>query len=98
KQHMSTQVYNLGVSEEHTYIANNIAVHNCHSFYQFYTHELTIDERVDYVQRNDVLRTQWVTDDVRHSETELWLNAHNVPTRALSCQLYQRKRNCAFVA
>lgn len=90
KQHMSTQVYNLGVSEEHTYIANNIAVHNCHSFYQFYTHELTIDERVDYVQRNDVLRTQWVTDDVRHSETELWLNAHNVPTRALSCQLYQR--------
>ena len=62
----------------------------CHSFYQFYTHELTLDERVDYVQRNDVLRTQWVTDDVRHSETELWLNAHNVPTRALSCQLYQR--------
>ena len=28
-------VYNIGLDEEHTYIVNNIANHNCHSFFQF---------------------------------------------------------------
>ena len=36
-----TFVYNLDVEDEHTYIVDNFATHNCHSLYQFYTYELT---------------------------------------------------------
>ena len=32
----NTNVYNFDVEEDHTYIVNNISVHNCHVVYQFY--------------------------------------------------------------
>lgn len=39
-----TFVYNLEVEEEHTYIVNNIATHNCHSAFHVTTHELREQE------------------------------------------------------
>ena len=32
-------VYNFDVNEDHTYIVNNVCVHNCHSLYQFYVND-----------------------------------------------------------
>lgn len=40
-----TFVYNLDVGEEHTYIVENFATHNCHTLYQFYTYDLSASEK-----------------------------------------------------
>lgn len=48
------EVYNLDVGEEHTYTVNNIVNHNCHAFIQFFTRELSIQERLDFL----VVRTE----------------------------------------
>ena len=32
-------IYNFDVDKDHTYIVNNICVHNCHSMYQFYVND-----------------------------------------------------------
>lgn len=41
-------VYNLEVEEENTYIADNIATHNCHTLYQFSVRKLSLLEALQY--------------------------------------------------
>jgi len=41
KKYENTNVYNFDVEEDHTYIVNNICVHNCHLLYQFYVNPKT---------------------------------------------------------
>ena len=101
------EVYNLEVEEEHTYIARNIANHNCHCFFQFYTRELTRRERGDLVLNklngDPTLQKEFSTQcfplisiDKLHDDMETLFDKFNIPERALSCQLYQRKHHCAF--
>lgn len=59
----------------------------CHAFVQFYTRELTIVERVDYA--NTMMRAKIKTKVLKLMEKAV--NELNVPTRALSCKLYQRQ-------
>jgi DNA-binding CsgD family transcriptional regulator len=40
-------VYNFGLDEEHTYLVNNIANHNCHSFFQFLPFEKNGEKFLD---------------------------------------------------
>ncbi|MBW6071912.1 thymidylate synthase [Pseudomonas aeruginosa] len=62
----------------------------CHSFFQFWTRELTLEERYDWAQLNDT-EAQRIFLEGAQPETDhaLW-DKLGVPKRALSCQLYQR--------
>lgn len=77
---------------------DQMALAPCHSFFQFYTRELTFKERHHLVSFTD---SEWHvpsvnaaiagsldTDDEASMLT--WMNTNGVPTRGLSCQLYQR--------
>lgn len=68
----------------------DMALEPCHSFFQFYSRELSWAERMDYINRNEELRQKWILDDKRPSEWEAWVAENNVPARLLSCQLTQR--------
>lgn len=73
---------------------DQMALAPCHAFFQFYTRELSIDERLDWFEKNlpdqfNVPRfsNEAVADDVVfHVE----MDALEIPRRILSCQLYQR--------
>lgn len=73
---------------------DQMALAPCHAFFQFYTRELSIDERLDWFEKNlpdqfNVSRfsNEAVADDtVFHVE----MDALEIPRRILSCQLYQR--------
>lgn len=79
---------------------SDMALEPCHSFFQFYSRKLTLDERLSWTEKND--KALW--DDYTHAtyvdidKRLQWLDKADVPTRLLSCQLYQRKHHCAFVA
>lgn len=81
-------VYNLDVEGEHTYTVNNIVNHNCHTLFQFWTRELSFEERTVMAKEKGFLigeDPQGGTDNAT-----LVLDTLEVPRRALSCQLYQR--------
>lgn len=75
---------------------DQMALAPCHAFFQFYTRELSLDERVAWAEDNDnelwsdYTHATFVDIDTRNA----WLDRANVPTRALSCQLYQRSADC----
>lgn len=79
---------------------DKMALAPCHAFFQFYSRKLTLDERLSWTEKND--KALW--DDYTHAtyvdidKRLQWLDKADVPTRLLSCQLYQRKHHCAFVA
>jgi len=97
-------VYNLDVDEEHTYIVQNLATHNCHTMFQFYSNFLSLDELVDVIYKagkkseylQSVRTTELETDDAIYDHALLFCQEHDLPRRKLSCQLYQRKHHCAF--
>ncbi len=72
---------------------DNMALQPCHTMFQFYTSPLTGMERWvyglnhGYFEENEG-RGQFGIDE--------FLDQKGVPTRKLSCQLYQRKHHCAF--
>lgn len=82
-------VYNLDVDEEHTYIVQNLATHNCHTMFQFYSAPLSGTERWRLMGKKGI-HISFCTEP---SEEELHRIAdeHGIPARKLSCQLYQRK-------
>lgn len=64
---------------------DNMALPPCHMTYQFYTRELTYDERMR------ILMEGFTNISIVNPEIgEELLTAHNIPVRQLSCQLYQR--------
>ena len=73
---------------------DQMALAPCHAFFQFYTRELSIDERLDWFEKNlpdqfndSRFSNEAVADDaVFHVE----MDALEIPRRVLSCQLYQR--------
>jgi len=76
-----------------------MALPPCHCLYQFYTSPMTAIERIQWMAKHDAdLYEDWVGDVCTDEEGQEWMTRHAVPTRKLSCQLYQRKSHCAFVA
>jgi len=57
----------------------------CHCFFQFYTHEMTIKERIRIAHENKITGFNEEKEDIQE-----FLNKNNIPKRYLSCQLYQR--------
>lgn len=79
---------------------DQMALAPCHSFFQFYTRELSLSERVDYFHRTWDIRNGAVpvilliddpTGGYMHEENiAKGLDERDIPKRVLSCQLYQR--------
>ena len=71
---------------------DDMALAPCHAFFQFYTREMSLDERVQWAEENDnVLWSDYIHATFVDENTRLgWLDKAGVPTRKLSCQLYQR--------
>jgi thymidylate synthase len=68
----------------------------CHSLFQFYTEPLTMNERLRVAGGLESFNLEaglYAQDDILAI-----LDQRGVPTRKLSCQLYQRKSNCALTA
>ncbi len=65
-----------------------MALEPCHSFFQFYTKELTLGQRIDRLQqRYSPLDAFFSAEELLNIEPVL--DVH-IPKRTLSCQLYQR--------
>lgn len=62
----------------------------CHSFIQFWTRELTTQERIDWMFDNEPGLYNSYTADVANSTSEDWMAEMKVPKRAITCQMYQR--------
>lgn len=76
----------------------HMALAPCHSFFQFYTHELTVDERLNWMEINnpELFNSALFVNDIINNDTlmQAELDSRGVPSRSLSCQLYQR--SCDF--
>lgn len=68
----------------------------CHSFFQVWTRELTLDERVKWLS-DKVMRETGTAHVARPPTSEeekvAWVDAHKAPRRALSLQLYCRSQD-----
>jgi thymidylate synthase len=67
---------------------DEMALPPCHAMFQFYSRELSIEEREDWFDKNvDVADYDCpISVEAKHE----YCDRHNVPHRALSCHLYQR--------
>lgn len=62
---------------------DEMALPPCHTLFQFYTRELTLEERIK--ELNKIINVDGAEDNL----VDL-LDQHDIPKRAISCQLYQR--------
>ena len=76
----------------HPYHSNNredALLPACHNYIQFGTEELTLEERIDILQKQ--------VGPVNLPKSDVWiiqkLNEDNIPTRRLNCLLYQRSND-----
>ena len=80
------------VSAWHPYWVDQCALPPCHCLFQFHTEELTLEERIDILQKQ--------VGPVNLPKSEIWiiqkLNEDNIPTRRLNCLLYQRSVDTAL--
>jgi thymidylate synthase len=78
------------VSAWHPHWVDHCALPPCHCLFHFHTEELTLEERVDILQKQ--------VGPVNLPKSDVWiiqkLNEDNIPTRRLNCLLYQR--SCDF--
>jgi thymidylate synthase len=78
------------VSAWHPYWVDHCALPPCHCLFHFHTEELTLEERIDILQKQ--------VGPVNLPKSDVWiiqkLNEDNIPTRRLNCLLYQR--SCDF--
>ena len=94
-----TFVYNLDVGDEHTYIVDNFATHNCHSLFQFYTRDLSFDEKDEMIsymfeknpQLNDYFSEGF--DIVEEDELDEAIYLFGLPTKSLSLKLLCRSQD-----
>lgn len=88
-------VFNLDVEEDHTYTVNNVVNHNCHSFIQFFTRELSTNERArvvwgEHFDPTEHLQNYTLNDEEQNHRV---LDYHEAPRRALSAQLLLRSQD-----
>jgi thymidylate synthase len=80
------------VSAWHPYWVDHCALPPCHCLFQFHTEELTLEERIDILQKQ--------VGPVNLPKSEIWviqkLNEENIPHRRLNCLLYQRSQDTAL--
>lgn len=73
---------------------DDMALAPCHAFFQFYTRELTVDERLNWMEINtpETFNSALFTNKIIGNDTlmQAELDARGIPARLLSCQLYQR--------
>lgn len=71
-----------------------MALAPCHAFYQFYTRELSVDERLNWMEDNCPEKFKGIrfSNDIINNDTLIHavMDSEGVPARILSCQLYQR--------
>lgn len=71
-----------------------MALAPCHAFYQFYTRELSVDERLNWMEDNCPEKFKGIrfSNDIINNDTLIHavMGSEGVPARILSCQLYQR--------
>lgn len=88
-------VYNLDVGEDHTYLVQNIVTHNCHSWFQFHTYELPFEKRLALLNDKypkSITKFMDLIGAGVAAQNE-YLDAHDIPRRALTCQLYCRSQD-----
>lgn len=69
---------------------DKMALPPCHALFQFYTVEISQEERVRMLaEAMDVSCPTWTEDDYDYLESDV-MPLFNIPERKLSCQLYQR--------
>jgi thymidylate synthase len=77
------------VSAWHPHWVDHCALPPCHCLFHFHTEELTLEERVDILQKQ--------VGPVNLPKSDVWiiqkLNEDNIPTRRLNCLLYQRSND-----
>lgn len=77
------------VSAWHPYWVDHCALPPCHCLFHFHTEELTLEERVEILQKQ--------VGPVNLPKFEMWiiqkLNEENIPHRRLNCLLYQRSND-----
>jgi thymidylate synthase len=80
------------VSAWHPHWVDHCALPPCHCLFHFHTEELTMEERVDILQKQ--------VGPVNLPKSDVWiiqkLNEDNIPTRRLNCLLYQRSVDTAL--
>lgn len=80
------------VSSWHPYWVDHCALPPCHCLFHFHTEELTLEERVEILQKQ--------VGPVNLPKSDVWiiqkLNEDNIPTRRLNCLLYQRSQDTAL--
>lgn len=96
------------ISPQANVFNNKMALAACHTLFQFFADEANNEERLKWLNNKDDDR--YVAFDCFQLESEengtlltkneiaKWLDDNNVPKLRLSCQLYQRKQNCALAA
>ena len=77
------------VSAWHPHWVDHCALPPCHCLFHFHTEELTLEERIDILQKQ--------VGPVNLPKSDVWiiqkLNEDNIPTRRLNCLLYQRSND-----
>lgn len=98
-------VFNISVNDNHTYTSYNYVNHNCHYGFQCYTHELSLEDRINWAKKNecnfDVLEAFGInSNESMESQAERMHSQltvdWNVPTRGLSLQWTQRSVDTAL--
>lgn len=69
-------------------MVDEMALPPCHALFQFYSREMAVHERLDCMTTEQ--RAAYFVRDPRQSETVKVMDELGIPTRKLSCQLYQR--------
>lgn len=71
--------------------AGRQALPPCHTMFQFYVVDLTLDERMQYALNNrHRVESDMVAEDIPGASMEKMLDEMMIPKQGLSCQLYQR--------
>jgi thymidylate synthase len=90
-------VYNLDVEKEHTYIANNIATHNCHNYSQYFSRPKTVPELMDEFLKKGLLQEylNHVQDDGLDDieNVRAFAVSKGIPVRYLSLMLVTRSQD-----